>query len=575
MSGGWLRPAVFGAMDGLVTNVSLIAGVGGGGGSQHAILLTGLAGLAAGAFSMAAGRVRVGLLAERAGPGRGGQGTARADPQRRRRAGRARRACCAAAASARPPRGWPPRRSPRTPTRRSPSTRSRNSASTPPSCPRRTSPPGASLAAFAVGALIPLLPVPARLRRAVAGARPVRARRGRRRRPGGAADQPAVLARCGAPAGARRARRGRHVPDRPRRRRDGRLTRQERFTPPATWPRTRSRRRTSAPAAPPGTRAARYDGCSPTMSTCAPATGTGPARPTPAATTRPFPWPRRSPNWPRRSARWTAYGGCTAGKLRSTPPSLPPASASSCGSGRCTSRCIPGGKRRLEVLMPGPYRRALFMAAIFPEVAALAAGPPRRARRGQPAQRRPARLRYAEPPGRHDVSDTLSIWARDREAGWAYGPTRHTLTRVTMTTARPHHRRPPYSRAADRHPLAPGPPRALHPHPGIRPCPTSTCLVRGPLLLSCWPPCPPEAGKSGSRGNGWVSGTHIRRRCPGESGSERLLAACPPQPIPPAAGRFDRLPVACAHSAIATNSTSSERPRSVSSYSVAVSIRPP
>src|ERR1700760_4004329 len=55
VSGGWLRPAVFGAMDGLVTNVSLIAGVGGGGGSQHAIGLTGLAGLAAGAFSMAAG----------------------------------------------------------------------------------------------------------------------------------------------------------------------------------------------------------------------------------------------------------------------------------------------------------------------------------------------------------------------------------------------------------------------------------------------------------------------------------------------------------------------------------------
>lgn len=55
VSGGWLRPAVFGAMDGLVTNVSLISGVGGGGGSQHAILLTGLAGLAAGAFSMAAG----------------------------------------------------------------------------------------------------------------------------------------------------------------------------------------------------------------------------------------------------------------------------------------------------------------------------------------------------------------------------------------------------------------------------------------------------------------------------------------------------------------------------------------
>src|SRR5437773_756612 len=55
VAGGWLRPAVFGAMDGLVTNVSLIAGVGGGGGSRHDLVLTGLAGLAAGAFSMATG----------------------------------------------------------------------------------------------------------------------------------------------------------------------------------------------------------------------------------------------------------------------------------------------------------------------------------------------------------------------------------------------------------------------------------------------------------------------------------------------------------------------------------------
>jgi len=55
VSGGWLRPAVFGAMDGLVTNVSLISGVGGGGGSSHAIILAGLAGLFAGSFSMAAG----------------------------------------------------------------------------------------------------------------------------------------------------------------------------------------------------------------------------------------------------------------------------------------------------------------------------------------------------------------------------------------------------------------------------------------------------------------------------------------------------------------------------------------
>lgn len=55
VSGGWLRPAVFGAMDGLVTNVSLISGVGGGGVHGRIIVLTGLAGLAAGAFSMATG----------------------------------------------------------------------------------------------------------------------------------------------------------------------------------------------------------------------------------------------------------------------------------------------------------------------------------------------------------------------------------------------------------------------------------------------------------------------------------------------------------------------------------------
>jgi VIT1/CCC1 family predicted Fe2+/Mn2+ transporter len=55
VSGGWLRPAVFGAMDGLVTNVSLIAGVGGAKLAAHTIVLTGLAGLSAGAFSMAAG----------------------------------------------------------------------------------------------------------------------------------------------------------------------------------------------------------------------------------------------------------------------------------------------------------------------------------------------------------------------------------------------------------------------------------------------------------------------------------------------------------------------------------------
>jgi vacuolar iron transporter family protein len=55
VNGGWLRPAVFGAMDGLVTNVSLITGVGASGASAHTLALTGLAGLVAGAFSMATG----------------------------------------------------------------------------------------------------------------------------------------------------------------------------------------------------------------------------------------------------------------------------------------------------------------------------------------------------------------------------------------------------------------------------------------------------------------------------------------------------------------------------------------
>ncbi|MET9495291.1 VIT1/CCC1 transporter family protein [Streptomyces sp. NPDC006552] len=55
VSGGWLRPAVFGAMDGLVSNFALMAGVAGGAVSQQTVIITGLSGLAAGAFSMAAG----------------------------------------------------------------------------------------------------------------------------------------------------------------------------------------------------------------------------------------------------------------------------------------------------------------------------------------------------------------------------------------------------------------------------------------------------------------------------------------------------------------------------------------
>ncbi|KNE83571.1 MULTISPECIES: VIT1/CCC1 transporter family protein [Streptomyces] len=55
VNGGWLRPAVFGAMDGLVSNLALITGVAGSNVASQTIVITGMAGLAAGAFSMAAG----------------------------------------------------------------------------------------------------------------------------------------------------------------------------------------------------------------------------------------------------------------------------------------------------------------------------------------------------------------------------------------------------------------------------------------------------------------------------------------------------------------------------------------
>ncbi|MFB1297064.1 VIT1/CCC1 transporter family protein [Mycobacterium sp. pW049] len=54
VSGGWLRAATFGAMDGLVSNTALIAGVGAAT-AAHTVVLTGVAGLLAGAFSMALG----------------------------------------------------------------------------------------------------------------------------------------------------------------------------------------------------------------------------------------------------------------------------------------------------------------------------------------------------------------------------------------------------------------------------------------------------------------------------------------------------------------------------------------
>jgi vacuolar iron transporter family protein len=52
---GWLRAAVLGANDGTISVASLVVGVAAAGATQNSVLLTGVAGLVAGAMSMAAG----------------------------------------------------------------------------------------------------------------------------------------------------------------------------------------------------------------------------------------------------------------------------------------------------------------------------------------------------------------------------------------------------------------------------------------------------------------------------------------------------------------------------------------
>ena len=61
---GTLRAGVFGVNDGLVSNTCLVMGVAGAGTGPSVILLTGVAGLLAGAFSMAAGEF-ISMLSQR------------------------------------------------------------------------------------------------------------------------------------------------------------------------------------------------------------------------------------------------------------------------------------------------------------------------------------------------------------------------------------------------------------------------------------------------------------------------------------------------------------------------------
>lgn len=55
VASGWLRASVFGAMDGLVSNTGLIAGIAAAGAGTGIVVLTGVSGLIAGAISMALG----------------------------------------------------------------------------------------------------------------------------------------------------------------------------------------------------------------------------------------------------------------------------------------------------------------------------------------------------------------------------------------------------------------------------------------------------------------------------------------------------------------------------------------
>ena len=52
---GWLRAAVLGANDGIISTASLIVGVAAAGGTRAAIVTAAIAGWAAGAMAMAAG----------------------------------------------------------------------------------------------------------------------------------------------------------------------------------------------------------------------------------------------------------------------------------------------------------------------------------------------------------------------------------------------------------------------------------------------------------------------------------------------------------------------------------------
>ena len=150
-------PAVFGAMDGLVTNIALIAGVGGGGVSPRTIVLTGTAGLVAGAISMGLGEF-TSVRAQN-------EQIAAEVAKERRELERNPEEEAAELARIWQGRGLPAdlamqvaRRGAATSTRRCGSMRRRSSASTRTTRPARGRRPVSSFVCFSIGALVPLLP---------------------------------------------------------------------------------------------------------------------------------------------------------------------------------------------------------------------------------------------------------------------------------------------------------------------------------------------------------------------------------------------------------------------------------
>lgn len=214
VNGGWLRPAVFGAMDGLVSNFALMTGVVGGAVSSGTVVLTGLAGLAAGACSMAAGEytsvasqrelVQAEIEAERLELSRNPQGELAelAELYASRGVDPALALEVARQLSADPDRTL--------------EIHAREELGIDPNdLPSPVVAAASSFVCFALGALLPLLPYLLGATSLLAGSAALAGRAVRLRRGGGPGHRPQLVVQRGAPAGAGRGRGRGDLPARP------------------------------------------------------------------------------------------------------------------------------------------------------------------------------------------------------------------------------------------------------------------------------------------------------------------------------------------------------------------------